>query len=176
MLLPVKDAAEALGVSVSGVRRGLKSRRYAGHKRETPQGHVWLIEVPDDGAVTTRTLATRVPPYPADAPAAPDAPQEPPGGALLNERAAEMARYNRELLAPVLARLEQQATEIGVLTERTTTLPGQLNEATAKIAELEAAPAASGLAAAPETPSGAAPHGAERRRRWARVGTWLSSA
>ena len=88
MLLPVKDAAEALGVSVSGVRRGLKSGRFNGQRRATPQGHVWLIEVPDDQAVTTRTPdsrapgdrpPTRVPEYPADAP---DAPQESPGGAL----------------------------------------------------------------------------------------------
>jgi hypothetical protein len=44
-LLPVAEAAQALGVSVSAVRRGLKSGRYRGQRQETPQGFVWLVEV-----------------------------------------------------------------------------------------------------------------------------------
>jgi hypothetical protein len=44
-LLPVAEAARALGVSVSAVRRGLKSGRYRGQRQETPQGFVWLVAV-----------------------------------------------------------------------------------------------------------------------------------
>jgi hypothetical protein len=150
MLLPVKEAAEALGVSVSGVRRGLKSGRLKGQRRATPQGHVWLIEVPDDQAVTTRTPASRVPGDRAttrvpDSPdAAPDAPQEAPGEALLATRAQEMAAYTERLLAPWRAIVQQQAEEIGALKAR-----------------LEAAPA-------PETQSAPSPQW-ETRRWWQKL-------
>jgi hypothetical protein len=81
-----------------------------------------------------------------------------------------MAQYTRELLAPVLARLESQAEELGALRER-------LAVATARIAELEApadpdspSPAPSPQASGAQ--NGADPHEGERRRWWARLWAW----
>jgi hypothetical protein len=64
-----------------------------------------------------------------------------------------MARYTRELLAPLHARLEAQAELIGAFRER-------LAAAEAKIAELE-----------PQTPNGAPPAESwpERRAWWRRL-------
>lgn len=55
--------------------------------------------------------------------------------ALTQARAAEMATYSQQLLAPYVRRIEEQAEELGTLKERLAT-------AQARIAELEAPPEA----------------------------------
>ncbi|HVG97906.1 MAG TPA: hypothetical protein VNK05_13455 [Chloroflexota bacterium] len=60
MRLPVQEAAAALGISISGVRRGLKSGRLQGQRTGTPQGHVWLVHVPDEQAVDGRSPGRRL--------------------------------------------------------------------------------------------------------------------
>lgn len=164
-LLPVAEAAQALGISVSALRRGLKSGRYHGERQSTPQGFVWLVEVDGDrvGEVRVGEHRTASRRRPADAGSS-EEPAGTPQMALQAQRAEEMARYTAVLLAPLHARLEAQAEELGALKERLAT-------AQARITELEAPPdvqAAGGVGerqpqedATPETP--------ERRPWWQRA-------
>ena len=183
-LLPVAEAAQALGVSVSALRRGLKSGRYRGQRQETPQGFVWLVEVGagaddrvggvrvgDDRIRELRVGGDRVggsrqtadhaegspeaSPSPQAPPQAP--PQRSPGPqtALLAQRAEEMARYSAALLAPLHAELKAQAEELGTLRERCAALQAQLAEATSTNGQAE-------------TQDGAASW-PERRRWWQRL-------
>ena len=46
--VPVREAAARLGVSTDTVRRRMRSGGLAATKRPTPQGFVWLVELPDD--------------------------------------------------------------------------------------------------------------------------------
>lgn len=107
MLLPVKDAAAALGVSVTSIRRGLKSGRLQGQRQETPQGHIWLVHLPDDQAGDSRVAGDR----PPDSRVAGQGAQMP----NLAQRAEDMARYSATLLAPLHAQLAAQAERIGRL-------------------------------------------------------------
>jgi hypothetical protein len=47
-LLSIGQAVTRLGVSEVTIRRRLRKGELKGQKRETPQGYVWLIELPDD--------------------------------------------------------------------------------------------------------------------------------
>lgn len=126
----MQDAALALGISISGVRRGLKSGRLKGQRKATPQGHQWLVEVPDEQAVTGRSPGTRVVDYPAghrvsdqaDTRVVDKAVDPPPPEAQgatergnLATRAEDMAVYSHRLLAPYVAQIAEQAEEIGRL-------------------------------------------------------------
>jgi hypothetical protein len=47
-LVSISQAVTRLGVSEVTIRRRLRKGELKGQKRETPQGYVWLIELPDD--------------------------------------------------------------------------------------------------------------------------------
>jgi chromosome segregation ATPase len=47
-LVSISQAVTRLGVSEVTIRRRLRKGELNGHKRQTPQGYVWLIELPDD--------------------------------------------------------------------------------------------------------------------------------
>jgi multidrug efflux pump subunit AcrA (membrane-fusion protein) len=47
-LLSIGQAVTRLGVSEVTIRRRLRKGELNGHKRQTPQGYVWMIELPDD--------------------------------------------------------------------------------------------------------------------------------
>jgi hypothetical protein len=47
-LLSISQAVTRLGVSEVTIRRRLRKGELTGHKRQTPQGYVWMIELPDD--------------------------------------------------------------------------------------------------------------------------------
>jgi hypothetical protein len=47
-LLSIGQAVTRLGVSEVTIRRRLRKGELNGQKRQTPQGYVWLIELPDD--------------------------------------------------------------------------------------------------------------------------------
>jgi hypothetical protein len=47
-LLSIGQAVTRLGVSEVTIRRRLRKGELKGQKRQTPQGYVWLIELPDD--------------------------------------------------------------------------------------------------------------------------------
>lgn len=47
-LLTITEASHQLGVSVHTLKRRLKRGEIEGRQQATPQGFVWLIEVPDD--------------------------------------------------------------------------------------------------------------------------------
>ncbi len=47
-LLSISQAVTRLGVSEVTIRRRLRKGELKGQKRQTPQGYVWMIEVPDD--------------------------------------------------------------------------------------------------------------------------------
>ena len=112
--------------------------------------------------------------------AGPGAPQT----ALLATRAAEMAQYTRELLAPLHARLEAQATQIGRLENEVEHLRAQLAAAAptngvAHEPHGQAAPPVDAEASAspPETQDDDAPRPEERARRWwPRLIAWLGGA
>ena len=84
--------------------------------------------------------------------------------ALAQARAAEMATYSQQLLAPCVRRIEEQAEELGTLRERTTHLQAELER---RDAELEQASVQLAEATAPppepEPPSAPAPEWAARR-------------
>jgi hypothetical protein len=44
----IKEAAERLALSELTIRRRLHAGLLTGHKETTPQGFVWMIELPDD--------------------------------------------------------------------------------------------------------------------------------
>ena len=116
--LPVAEAASALGVSVSAIRRGLKSGRYRGQRQPTPQGFTWLIEVPGDrvgdGRIGDRVGGDRAADTRIGDGQAPGATET----TILAQRADEMARYSRTLLEPYVAKIEAQAERIGRLEEQ----------------------------------------------------------
>jgi hypothetical protein len=47
-LLSIGQAVTRLGVSEVTIRRRLRKGELRGQKRQTPQGYVWMIELPDD--------------------------------------------------------------------------------------------------------------------------------
>ncbi len=47
-LVSINQAVTRLGVSEVTIRRRLRKGELKGQKRQTPQGYVWLIELPDD--------------------------------------------------------------------------------------------------------------------------------
>jgi hypothetical protein len=183
--LPLRAAAARMGMTTDTLRKRLQRGLTPGRKVDGqwfvvpgPVPDSYPESVPDEGVDVSGLVLDESRPGPdqsghvQDHRDAPGAPQEPPGGTLLSDRAAEMARYSRELLAPVLVRLEAQATEIGVLTERTTHLQTELERATARIAELEAPP----VAEVSVQQNAAAPHAAERRSWWRRLFSWDAAA
>jgi hypothetical protein len=151
-LLPVAEAAQALSISVSALRRGLKSGKYQGRRQSTPQGFVWLVEVGDDRVGEVRLPDDRVGEVRLGDTPQQEAPAS-PQTAIQAARAQEMAQYTATLLEPLHSRLEAQAELIGALKER-------LAAAETRIAELETPTT--------ETQNGATPW-PERRRWWQRL-------
>ena len=49
-LLTITEASHQLGVSVHTLKRRLKRGEIEGQQQTTPQGFVWLIEVPDEAS------------------------------------------------------------------------------------------------------------------------------
>ncbi len=49
-LATIAEASQQLGVSVHTLKRRLKRGEVQGQKRPTPQGFVWMVEVPDDAS------------------------------------------------------------------------------------------------------------------------------
>jgi hypothetical protein len=47
-LVSIGQAVTRLGVSEVTIRRRLRKGELNGHKRQTPQGYVWMVELPDD--------------------------------------------------------------------------------------------------------------------------------
>lgn len=56
--VPIKEAAARLGISPDTIRRRLKSGELVGERRATPQGFVWLVELPRDVQPTAPTETT----------------------------------------------------------------------------------------------------------------------
>jgi hypothetical protein len=48
MQVTVVEAARLLGISIPTVRRRLRTGELPGNQVTTPQGYVWMVEVPDD--------------------------------------------------------------------------------------------------------------------------------
>ena len=53
MQVTVVEAARLLGISIPTVRRRLRTGELSGNQVTTPQGYVWMVEVPDDLPVDT---------------------------------------------------------------------------------------------------------------------------
>jgi hypothetical protein len=101
----------------------------SGRQVPVPTGHAWLVWLGPGASDDGQHASDGAPPPP------------PQNGALLTDRAAELARYSQQLLSPLLARLEQQATELGGLRN-------ELAHARGRIAELET-PSAHGSVPSP---------------------------
>ncbi len=86
--VPLKEAAERLGVSLDTVKRRMKAGELVGHRKPTAQGFVWHVEVPARSEAEER---------------------EPPAGALL-----ELA-ISRERLAGMERLLEERAERVAEL-------------------------------------------------------------
>ena len=52
-LVTVGEAAGRLKVSTQTVKRRLKSGSLQGEQKDTPQGYIWLVNIPEDEADTT---------------------------------------------------------------------------------------------------------------------------
>ena len=81
--VPIKEAAERLGVSADTIKRRMKAGELVGHQKSTAQGFRWLVDVPARGEEDDREY-------------------EPPAGALLElailrERLAGMECLLEEL-------------------------------------------------------------------------------
>lgn len=85
--VPVKEAAERLGVSADTIKRRMKAGELVGHQKPTAQGFVWLVEVPARSEDEDRELV-------------------PPAGALL-----ELA-IMRERLTGMERLLEERASRV----------------------------------------------------------------
>jgi len=85
--VPIKEAAERLGVSADTIKRRMKVGELVGHQKPTAQGFIWLVEVP----ARSEEEAAEI---------------EPPAGALL-----ELA-IMRERLAGLERLLEERASRL----------------------------------------------------------------
>ncbi len=90
--VPIKEAAERLGVSADTIKRRVKAGELVGHQKTTAQGFRWLVEVPARSEEEDRE-------------------REPPAGALL-----ELAIL-RERLAGMERLLEERAERVDELEE-----------------------------------------------------------
>jgi hypothetical protein len=188
--LSVDDAARYLGISRPTVKRRLKSGSLRGVQERTPSGFKWYViveEAESPGGVAGGA--------PAESPreslngVAAESPHEPPGesaasprvspqAALLAQRAEEMARYTRELLAPYVKRIEEQAEEIGALKAQlaaATPAPGTNGVAHAQAAaETASTPAPAETASAAAPGAAAAPGVGAARPWWRRTWAWIT--
>jgi len=57
MEVSINEAAAALQVSTQTIRRRLTKGLIKGHKRETPQGFVWMVEMADPSKGNTELKA-----------------------------------------------------------------------------------------------------------------------
>jgi hypothetical protein len=128
----IPEAARRLGLSKSAVRRRLQSGQLEGRQEQRPQGHVWLIALPQgspnggsNGAIHTAAQgpapAGTFREVPGGADTSRQVPREVPAGAAAGgagtalQRAQEMAAYSEALLAPYVRRIEEQAERLGRL-------------------------------------------------------------
>ena len=58
-LVSIGQAVRRLGVSEVTIRRRLRKGELHGHKRQTPQGYVWMVELPDDVAENNKDGSNR---------------------------------------------------------------------------------------------------------------------
>jgi hypothetical protein len=159
----IAHAAARLGVSPDAIRRRIRRRTMRARRGIATHGGpppylVWMsaedaAAAPEDGAPGRRqdTRQAHQDGRRDEHHAHQDAART---FALAQARAAEMAAYSQQLLAPYVEKIEAQAELLGAFKER-------LAAAEARIAELEAP--------APETQNGAAEPWPERRRWWQRV-------
>jgi hypothetical protein len=136
----IPEAARRLGLSKSAVRRRLQSGQLAGRREERPQGHVWLIALPNgssnghaNGAVHPSEGAPAGTGTSRAVPKGTDTSRQVPAGAAAGagagtalQRAQEMAAYSEALLAPYVRRIEERAERIGRLEERAEHLQAEL--------------------------------------------------
>jgi hypothetical protein len=54
-LVSIGQAVTRLGVSEVTIRRRLRKGELNGHKRQTPQGYVWMVELPADVSEETKS-------------------------------------------------------------------------------------------------------------------------
>ncbi len=55
-LVPVSEAADLLGVSTQTVKRRLKNGNLQGEQQSTPQGYIWLVDIPEDDVATPNRI------------------------------------------------------------------------------------------------------------------------
>lgn len=120
--VPIKEAAERLGVSADTIRRRMKKGELIGEKEPTPQGYEWRILLPVETAETVATPLERA--------------TETVGGvvgdvveiAQLRERVAGLERLSDELQnerdawRDQAARAEEAARELRILLRQAQTL------------------------------------------------------
>ncbi len=151
----IPEAARRLGISRQAVRRRLKAGELTGRQVPRPQGHIWLIALPE-GAGTSRQVSTGADTYRhVPTGAAQEVPAS-PQMAMQTARAHEMAEYTAALLEPLHARLAEQAEELGRVKAELEQARAQLAEATSTNGRVH---------------ENAAPEG-ERRSWWQRLVAW----
>jgi hypothetical protein len=183
----IAEASAALGISQSVIRRRLKDGRLRGERRHTPQGHVWLVHVPEPARPAARAVEAAAEAGAAPQPTAPSA----DGGHALAELAAareavaRLEAHNADLrtqvetLAGELAARRREVTELH-------TLVGMVSRALPAPATPSASPAADPIDS-PATPaadpidSPATPAADSSGNRaavspwWRRVWGWLTA-
>ena len=104
----VTEAVAVLGVSTATVRRMVRRGQLEGERVQRPQGIVYVVKLPADGAGTVQQpSATRQ--APGDAPR---------GSAQADDRSQAMAAWAASLLAPIAAELGEARRTIERQAER----------------------------------------------------------
>jgi excisionase family DNA binding protein len=124
----VDEAAQALGVAPSTIRRWVKTGRLTSERVSRPQGYVVLVQLPDavgpttEGDSPSQQLPTAAPSQISTAPAIAARGEV--------ERAEAMASYAAMLTAPLVKQITDQAEQLG-------RLAAELEQARATIVALQ---------------------------------------
>jgi hypothetical protein len=154
----VEDAAAALSVNVSTVRRRIREGKLQAQKVHRPQGYLLRVLLHEDEQVAGPSWAQLGDQDPASW--APSYAQL----AAPADRAEAMAAYNRQLLEPVLQELTRTGEQLTTQAEEIGRLKAELSQAREQLALM--APATTPEMAAESTPEGEAVSRASTRPWW----------
>jgi len=174
--LSIEDAAVALGLNQSTVRRHVREQKLPSKRIKRPQGYILRVFVPES-QLADPSLAQLGELGPPDSDQ-PGGPSWVPTSAQLatpldpSERAQAMAAYSRELLEPLVEALERSEARAREQAETIGQLRADLATVRAELGTLKAAQAPVDASGAPGPPEPTTDAPAPWWRRWR---AWLAA-